>query len=533
MIKIRSKGNKNYFRRQVVLLFSFVTIIPSICVFLFASVFFNIGIESFFKAPVKIAMKNANQVSNIYIHDMMKALENYTLGVGNRIQSALKNGEGFDRESIENILNSETEGLGIDAIIIQRPDDNTRNIIARSLFTLSLQFEDIPSDFLYLNDGEIISWESKNCVLSIEALDSEESIYLLVSRNVDQRILDHKDKINVAVNEYTMIANQRSVLKITFLMVFMVITIILLFIVVFIGIIFANRIVKPVNKLIWAAKNVSLGDYNTLISTNKFRNEFDLLISSFNKMILKLEEQRKTIIISNRQNAWRDIARKIAHEIKNPLTPIQLSAERLRRKYEREIKTDPNIFISCVETIIRQVHFIGNLVKEFSDFARMPAPKFEYVDIIKIIKDTIFLQNNAHRNILFLFENNNIESYMCYVDPLQINQVLMNLLQNSINAINENVDKRNDNSDIMGRIRVIFERQDRGYILIVEDDGPGFSDSALEHALDPYYTTRESGNGLGLAIVYKIIIEHGGSIDIQNSEVLGGGSVKIYIPNND
>ena len=519
-----SGGNK--FRRQVITLFSCVTIIPSMCVFLFASVFFNIGIESLFKAPVKIAINNANQVSDIYINDMKQALENYAYGIGLRLQECMQ-GNVIEKTELEHVLNTETSGLGMDAVVMQITDEE-RNVIAKSPFTLSLQFESVPEGVNYLGDGDLLSWESNNSILAMEVLDSSTSLYLIVSRPVDQTIIDHKSKIKTAVHEYTTIATQRAGLKITFMMFFSAITILMLSFVILTGLIFANRIVKPVNKLITAAKNVSLGKYNSPIHADKFRNEFDILISSFNMMISKLEEQKKDIIISNRQNAWRDIARKIAHEIKNPLTPIQLSAERLKRKYKNEISTDPAVFETCIETIIRQVSCIGNLVKEFSDFARMPAPKMENTDIMKLIRETVFLQSTANKDIIFEISSKE-ESFFCYVDASQMNQVMINLLQNSVNAIKER-DYQDKNEKIFEKIKVKFSIFDDMYKVTVEDTGPGFSGSALEHALDPYYTTRESGSGLGLAIVYKIVIEHGGSVDLKNSDDLGGACVSIQIP---
>ncbi len=167
---------------------------------------------------------------------------------------------------------------------------------------------------------------------------------------------------------------------------------------------------------------------------------------------------------------------------------------------------------------------IGALVKEFSDFARMPAPKLENIDLIQLIKETMLLQNNSHKNINFHVNLNNITNCFCYIDPSQITQVIMNLLQNSINAIIENKDD--------GNIYINLQKERKSCIIIFEDDGLGFSISALEHALDPYFTTRKSGNGLGLAVVYKIITEHGGQIELSNSKVFKGASVKIILPYN-
>ena len=264
-----------------------------------------------------------------------------------------------------------------------------------------------------------------------------------------------------------------------------------------------------------------------IIAKSQDEEEFYRAASKrINDMISKLNQQKQQLIISNRQNAWRDIARKIAHEIKNPLTPIQLSAERLKNKYRSEIITKPEIFNSCIDTIIRQVQCIGNLVKEFSDFARMPAPKMEKNDIISLIKEAVFIQSNAHNKIQFQ-QSYDRESCVCNIDQSQINQVLMNLLQNAVNSITENSSLNTSN---IGNISIDFYVINETINLTIEDDGPGFTNTALEKAFDPYYTTREKGTGLGLAIVQKIILDHFGEINIGKSEKLKGAKIMIKLP---
>ena len=516
------KSKENRFHKQIITMFSVVTIIPSACVFIFAIIFFNIGIETLFKAPVQEAMNNANQVATIHIENMKIAMGNYINGVAERINECV-DGLNMDIEKMEKILSEETSGYKIDAVVMQ----SNGAVIAKSPFSMSLQFEALPKEVLLLNNKDVMSWESNSSVVSLQIINRDLGIYLLASEEIDKKILDHKHKIKTAVMEYTDIATKRAGLKVTFMAFFSIITILLLLISVLVGFVFANWILKPVNKLILAAKNVSLGDYKTTIKTDKFKNEWDILVSSFNIMISRLEQQRQQLIISNTQSAWRDIARKIAHEIKNPLTPIQLSAERLKRKYQNEIRSNPEVFTACIDTIIRQVSCIGTLVTEFSDFARMPQPKMEDTDIIKLIRDTILIQSNAHKDIAFhqSFDKN---EFMCKIDPVQINQVMMNVLQNSINAIVEN--NTNNNKNFRGNISVNFTVNSNICCITIEDDGPGFSSETITKALEPYYTTREAGNGLGLAIVYKIITEHGGKIKLEKSETLGGASVFIEIP---
>jgi len=519
------RGKKQGFHRQVIILFSCIAIIPSILVFAFSMLFFNIGIENLFKTPVRNVITNAEKVADVYINDIKITIENFTSSIGSQINECI-DGILYDKSKIEQILNDETSETRAEGCIFQIRDDGETEFIVNTPFSLSIKFEALPKELAFLNDGEAISWESGDRVIGATVVKKSLGIYLLTSTPISDVILEHKYNIKKAINEYTNLATERTGLKISFITFFSVITAILLLISILVGGIFANRILKPINKLIVSTKNISSGNYDTPINPEGISGEFKILISTFNDMISKLEQQKQQLIISNRQNAWRDIARKIAHEIKNPLTPIQLSAERLKNKYKNEITTKPEIFNSCIDTIIRQVQCIGNLVKEFSDFARMPTPKIEKVDIVSLIKEVVFMQLNAHKNIWF-HQTYDRESCICDIDQAQINQVLINLLQNAINSITEN---RSSDKGNLGNISIKFCVVNTIINLDIEDDGPGFTDTALEKAFDPYYTTREKGTGLGLAIVQKIILDHFGEISIGKSEKLKGAKIMIKLP---
>ncbi|MBX9977057.1 MAG: GHKL domain-containing protein, partial [Alphaproteobacteria bacterium] len=221
-----------------------------------------------------------------------------------------------------------------------------------------------------------------------------------------------------------------------------------------------------------------------------------------------------SLVSAQRKAAWSDVARRIAHEIKNPLTPIQLSAERLKRRYLKEIQSDPEIFIGCIDTIIRQVSHIGKLVGEFSSFARMPEPDLKMEDLSEICRQSVFLQQEAHKDVVF---NVTIPStsvpFIC--DSQQLSQVLTNLLQNALDVL-ENKDNKS--------ISLSLATKNKDITIIVADNGPGFPLQNRERLLEPYVTTRSKGTGLGLAIVAKIVEDHGGTLELTNSPV-GGAAV--------
>jgi two-component system nitrogen regulation sensor histidine kinase NtrY len=218
------------------------------------------------------------------------------------------------------------------------------------------------------------------------------------------------------------------------------------------------------------------------------------------------------LVTAQRSSAWADIARRIAHEIKNPLTPIQLSAERLKRKYGKTILQDREVFEQCTETIIRQVGDIGRMVDEFSSFARMPKPVVETQDLAETIRQAVFLQRVGHQNIKF---DTDLPGGVMNArfDRRLISQALTNILKNAAEAIEALPQEERNN----GRILVRVSRESHMIAIDVIDNGTGLPKENRERLLEPYVTTREKGTGLGLAIVGKIFEEHGGHIELNDA----------------
>ncbi len=237
---------------------------------------------------------------------------------------------------------------------------------------------------------------------------------------------------------------------------------------------------------------------------------------------------------AQRKAAWADVARRIAHEIKNPLTPIQLSAERLKRKYLGQIKEDPETFEKCTDTIVKHVEDIGHMISEFSDFARMPMPVMRYQSLKSHIKDVLVLHEHAHPKIKFVFESEGRSLYKTDFDPQQLRQALNNLIQNSLDSIaSMNPEK--------AMIQVLLCTDNKSNIaIVITDNGEGLPKQEDPSRLtEPYVTRKPKGTGLGLAIVKKIMEDHQGSIflgvpdwlKLQNKwEDLGGASVGLILP---
>jgi two-component system nitrogen regulation sensor histidine kinase NtrY len=233
------------------------------------------------------------------------------------------------------------------------------------------------------------------------------------------------------------------------------------------------------------------------------------------------------LVSAQRNSAWADIARRIAHEIKNPLTPIQLSAERLKRKYTAEIKSDPQIFEQCTSTIIRQVGDIGRMVDEFSAFARMPSAQLETEDLGEVVRQALVLQRVSASNIDYS-TNLPEDGPMIGIDRRLVTQAVTNLVKNAGEAIEARLHGEPDGK---GHIRVVIRELDDQVHVDVMDDGIGLPKENRSRLTEPYVTTREKGTGLGLAIVKRIMEEHGGRVTLGDApdDFFGGKGALVRL----
>jgi two-component system nitrogen regulation sensor histidine kinase NtrY len=230
------------------------------------------------------------------------------------------------------------------------------------------------------------------------------------------------------------------------------------------------------------------------------------------------------LVSAQRKAAWADVARRIAHEIKNPLTPIQLSAERLKRRYLRQITEDPETFTQCTDTIVRQVGDIGRMVDEFSAFARMPQPVIRPEDANQLLREALVLQRDAHPDIAY--ETAYAEpAPIIACDRRLIGQALTNLLQNAADAVAMRA------AEGAGRIAAKVESDGSEMRVTVEDDGVGLpGEEDRDRLTEPYVTHKPKGTGLGLAIVKKIMEDHGGRLSLEDREDGPGARVALILP---
>jgi two-component system nitrogen regulation sensor histidine kinase NtrY len=232
------------------------------------------------------------------------------------------------------------------------------------------------------------------------------------------------------------------------------------------------------------------------------------------------------LIAAQRNAAWKDVARRIAHEIKNPLTPIQLSAERLKRKYRKEITSDVETFDRCTETIVRQVGDIGKMVDEFSAFARMPAPHFAPHDVTELVRQTVFAQRVVDTDTTVDVEEP-VPQVELICDGRMVSQALINVVKNAGEAI---ATRRAHQPGLKGHIRVRLRNDEEEVVFEVEDNGVGLPAENRNRLTEPYVTTREKGTGLGLAIVKRILEDHGGELRLTDAAELPGAKALLRFP---
>ncbi len=300
----------------------------------------------------------------------------------------------------------------------------------------------------------------------------------------------------------------------------LVLSIIVIAISLIFSLILSKSITMPIWELSKASDKIANGDLDVHLQNNDSSDEMKNLYISFNKMILELKQSKKNIAQKEKLEAWRDMAKRVVHEIKNPLTPIRLSAERMKRRYFEKHKDLDNIIRDGNDTIISEVEVLLNILKEFTQFARMPEVKKEQVDFNIIVKSTVDLFA-GHENVDFKFDLDK-ELPLMKADKFLIKQALTNLVKNSIDAIGES-------GDIFIETKLIKGVNYSCLNLIVYDNGEGIETQMMNNLFEPGYSTKAGGSGLGLAIVKKIILDHGGTI-MCNSKKGKGTEFIIELP---
>ena len=371
-----------------------------------------------------------------------------------------------------------------------------------------------------IKDHLRLSMLFKNQTASIIKLENFDGKYLYIVKYLDKKISQYLLESQEALNFYYTVLNKQTGIKISFVFIYLVIVSLLLFLSISIAIRFSSRFFRSINNLIVASSNIGKGNLDIKVPEIKTDKDMEVLNQNFNLMIDKLKSQQEKLIIKERHEAWENLARKLAHEIKNPLTPIQLTIDKLKNKYSEKIADhEKDDFSKSLLIIGKQIKQIENLVNEFSDFARMPKPILKDNNLVSLIKDNIKLINELDNKIIIDFKSSKSD-ILLNSDSEQLSRVFFNLIKNSIESIQ---DKKIDNVNLIGKIDISINENEEIINFIIIDNGLGFGifENNIKDILNPYFTTKKTGTGLGLSIVNKIINDHNGKINFVS---LGSGA---------
>ncbi len=623
-------GGKARLHLRLVAFFSMIATVPTLLVVIFASILFQIGTEFWFSDKARVVLRSSESVAQAYVKESKERLLGDTLATAGDLRGALSATtvddprfapffaqqvvyRGLSEAAIITVDRSGTPQLIAFANLDKRP-------LAKRLPTATLQF---------LASGQPrITAEAGDRIEGTILLDAASRTYLYISRQSDRDVLAQAARARSALGDYVATIDRAKALQIRFNILLMVMALAILGIAIWVAMTVADRLVRPVNALVAAARRVAAGDLGARVEIVPTPDEIGTLGSAFNRMTRKLSEQTGALVAANsqlesrsafieavlsgvtagvvsvdadrrvtlvnpsalamlgldetvegislaeispeldrvldsgdsevviqavfggeartlavrsveaegthvltfdditqrladqRRAAWADVARRIAHEIKNPLTPIQLAAERLQRRYGKEIVSDPAVFERLTATIIRQVGDMRRIVDEFSSFARMPKPAFREEAIVDIGRQALFLQEVAHPAIRFRLDGaDQAPPLVC--DRRQLGQALTNLVKNAVEAIEENP-AQTEPGEIVMTISLEGAPEGSRLKVSVADNGRGLPPERNQ-LTEPYMTTRQRGTGLGLAIVRKIVEDHFGTLALRDRP--GGGTV--------
>ena len=506
-----SKSNRKY-----ITFFALFTLIPSILISLFSLFLLSYALDKYLDKKVTTAVKNSYEIAKSYTEEVKAKTQSEII----LIAYDLNKNANFLNSNInqfKNFLNTQKLIRGMDEVHII----NTNGELYLTTLTKPQDYTPPLKQALEMiaNDDRPLKIINvyENQSASIIKLTNYKGKYLYIVKYLDKKISNYLTESKEAVNFYYTVLNKQTGIKISFVLIYLVIVSLLLFLSISIAIRFSSRFFRSINNLIIASSSIGKGNLDIKVPVIKTDKDMEILNESFNLMINQLKAQQEKLLITERHEAWENLARKLAHEIKNPLTPIQLTIDRLQNKYLEMISSDEKKnFNEYLKIIIKQIKQIENLVNEFSDFARMPKPILKNNNLVLIINENIKLLKELDNNIEINFDHNKNE-IIFNSDNEQLSRVFFNLIKNSIESIQE---KYLDNTNFIRKIDIEINDKNDYIEFIIIDNGKGFGilTRNIKNILNPYFTTKEKGTGLGLAIVNKIINDHNGSIDFMSIE---------------
>ncbi|MCC7431156.1 HAMP domain-containing protein [bacterium] len=373
--------------------------------------------------------------------------------------------------------------------------------------------ENFESSLLETDSTKIFPYGSKNFLVSVSSLPNGN--FLVLGMELDGNFEKDSEHTLDVLKTFQMLTNKQDDVTLRFFSAFLVIYVSIVLVSFLVASFLAKKIVSPIKQLVETTKRISAGDLGLRVKVSS-NDEIGTLENSMNFMLDQIKHEHDKVLNLEKMSAWREIARGLAHEIKNPLTPIQLTIQELKDRYKGDDLAFKKFLENCVEIITEEVNSLKTLVNEFSEFARSPKLELTLGNLNQLVSDTIQLYQN--KNISLTCE----EGKNFYFDSDKIKRCLINLLQNAILSTKES----------SGKIEILVNYSDDFAILKVKDNGSGIPKENLEKIFEPHFTTRSTGMGLGLAIVKGIVDKHEGKIEVE-SEVGKGSEFRIFLKLKD
>jgi len=513
-----SRANRKY-----ITFFALFTLIPSILISLFSLFLLSFALDKYLDKKITTAVNNSYEIAKNYTEQIRTKTQSEIILIAYDLNKSI-NFLNTNINQFKSFLKTQKLIRGMDEVHIIEEDGS---LYLTTLKDLTLYEPPLPEVLeMVLNDKRPLKIINayKNQSASIIKLENFEGKYLYISKYLDDKISQYLLESQEALNFYYTVLNKQTGIKISFVFIYLVIVSLLLFLSISIAIKFSSRFFRSINNLIIASSSIGKGNLNTKVPEIKADKDMEVLNKNFNLMIDQLKFQQEKLIVNERHEAWESLARKLAHEIKNPLTPIQLTIDRLKSKYSDKIEDHKkDDFTKSLKIIGKQIKQIENLVNEFSDFARMPKPILKDNNLVPLIKDNINLIRELDKNIEINLNLSRPEIIL-NSDNEQLGRVFFNLIKNSIESIQ---DKKLKNVNFKGKIDISINDNTSDIDFIIVDNGLGFGIfvKKTKDILNPYVTTKEKGTGLGLAIVNKTINDHNGSIEFTPIDV--GAKIQI------
>ena len=500
--------------RKYITFFALFTLIPSILISLFSLFILSFALDKYLDKKVTSAVNNSYQIAKSYTEEVRDKTQSEIILIAYDLNKSI-NFLNTNINQFQSFLNTQKLIRGMDEVNIIEADGS---LYLSTLEDVSLYQPPLPEALeMVQNDKRPLKIINafKNQSASIIKLENLDGKYLYIAKYLDKKISQYLIDSDEALNFYYTVLNKQIGIKISFAFIYLVVVSLLLFLSISIAIRFSSRFFRSINNLIIASSNIGKGNLDTKVPELKTDKDMEILNKNFNLMTEQLKAQQEKLIINERHEAWESLARKLAHEIKNPLTPIQLTIDKLNSKYSDEIENKKKEdFTKSLDIIRKQIKQIENLVNEFSDFARMPKPILKNNNLVLIIKDNINLLKTLDDSIFLNFNYFDHDVFF-NSDSEQLSRVIFNLIKNSIDSIAE---KKQNIVKFVGKIEIELVDKDTYIGFMIKDNGVGFGifKDRIKDILNPYYTTKKMGTGLGLAIVNKIINDHQGILDFKD-----------------